>query len=389
MVGNTLPVAWFALCGISIVVSIVTIFLVLWVWAWQPSSKESSSFTICLWIALSDLPARVCDVLTNPLTFAQQGSPDQPTYVQLVTFLTCFSMYCFIYFSSMVALDLHLVLFHRLPRQAAIRRWYPAIGAAIAFIFALPTLAIPQVTGSTTSAVTMGVPGSTAQKFATVWLMIAFHLGPVYSIVVVIAMLTKVIRSRLRMRAFHLAGNGFSHSQPLLRNVSLVATYPIILLLVIFPYVLYLWLYNYGNYVIVRSMYYSAFTLFTLHGILFFIVFMCHPVMLSAYRQHVFTRHPSTTNAEYAASSWKSHANSYVNAVLTIGSGRKSHPKAVVDNSDWDDIPVGKLDLAMCDVVKGTSDLTTAFQGATPPNVMPVRSDTTMMGINDDESTWL
>ncbi|KAJ1959898.1 hypothetical protein IWQ62_004429 [Dispira parvispora] len=389
MVTDTLPVAWFALCGISIILSILTVFLVLWVWAWQPSSKESPSFTICLWIALSDLPARICDILTNPLTFAQQGSPNHPAYVRLVTFLTCFSLYCFIYLSSMVALDLHLVLFHRLPRQATIRKWYPAIGAGIAFVFALPILAIPQITGSTTGAITMGLAGSAAQGFATVLLMIALHLGPVYSIVVIFSMLVKMVRSRLRMRALQVVGTGFSHSQLLLRNVSLVATYPILLLLVIFPYVLYLWLCNYGNYVTVRPAYYTAFTLFTLHGIMFFIVFMCHPIMLSAYRQRVFTWHPHSTNAERTAPSWTSHTDPGTNPIITIGSGSNGRPKELEHQKDWDDIPVSTLDLAVCEVVKGSSDMTTAFQGTISPDTMTLRSDTTMVGIIDDESTWL
>ncbi|KAJ1976527.1 hypothetical protein H4R35_002660 [Dimargaris xerosporica] len=277
----------YVLAGLSIVCSLASMFIVLWVWHKQPSSKESPSFNLTLWIALADLPLRVNDVLSNPMTF-QGDYPSEASFARFVMWLNFFSSYWYIYLNCMITLDLQLVFFHRLPRQARIRRWYPLLGTAIAFLLAFWYLLLPNPRVTPNGMLVVGEPGTFAPRFVIVWSNIWMHVGIAYSLVVVIAVCIKVFRSQSRLRRFNQNEPPSAASRALIRNTRLILAYPAVLFIVYVPYVLNTWFSSYltGSFPYYWNIAYSI--IYASQGIFNFIILLFHPVMLSTYRQNTF-----------------------------------------------------------------------------------------------------
>ncbi|RKP34335.1 hypothetical protein BJ085DRAFT_40407 [Dimargaris cristalligena] len=282
-----LYVAIYVLDGLSIVCSMASIIIVLWVWYKQPSSKESPSFNLTLWIGLSDFPQRISDILTNPLTF-MGNYPSGPAFAKWLMWFSFFASYWFIYLNAMITLDLQLVFFHRLPRQARIRRWYPLIGSGIAFFLAFWYLLLPDVRLTPEGVIMTGTEGSFASRFLIVWTNMWMHIGIIYALGVVIAVCFKVFRSQSHLRRFDQGEHAKAMSKALVRNTRLIIAYPIILFIVYVPYVLASWFASYfpGPF----SMYWNVASnvVYASQGIFSFIILLFHPVMLSTYRQNNF-----------------------------------------------------------------------------------------------------
>ncbi|KAJ1984799.1 hypothetical protein H4R34_000419 [Dimargaris verticillata] len=277
----------YVLAALSIVCSVASMFIVLWVWHKQPSSKESPSFNLTLWIALADLPLRVNDFLSNPMTF-KGDYPSEASFARFVMWLNFFSSYWYIYLNCMITLDLQLVFFHRLPRQARIRRWYPLLGTAIAFFLAFWYLLLPNPRVTPNGMLVVGEPKSFAPRFVIVWSNIWMHVGIAYSLIVVIAVCVKVFRSQSRLRRFNQNEPPSAASRALIRNTRLILAYPAVLFIVYVPYVLNTWFSSYltGSFPYYWNIAYSI--IYASQGIFNFIILLFHPVMLSTYRQNTF-----------------------------------------------------------------------------------------------------
>ncbi|KAJ1651599.1 hypothetical protein IWQ61_007880 [Dispira simplex] len=272
------------LSGFSVLSGLVTIGLVLWVWRKCPSSKESPSFNLSLCIALSDLVLRVPDILTNELIFGG-NFPRSASYARFLLWIVNFSSYWFIYLTIMVTLDLQLVFFYRLPRSAPVRRWYPLIGTAFAFVISYWYPFVTPIHMQSTSVIIVGTPLSTLQTFYYVWNYLWLHMGVIYTLGVVVAVYVKVYLSQRQVGRFM---KNFGDMRPymgLFQNTQLIMAYPAVFLIVYVPYIISSWLVSYAEY--------SAFTYywcavtnisFILQGVFSLLIFLFHPVMLSMYR---------------------------------------------------------------------------------------------------------
>ncbi|KAJ1928046.1 hypothetical protein IWQ60_002420 [Tieghemiomyces parasiticus] len=282
-----LYVAIYVLDGLSMLCSLASIIIVLWVWYKQPSSKESPSFNLSLWIAVSDFPLRIADIVTNPLTF-MGNFPTSSSFALFLMWISFFSAYWFIYLNAMITLDLQLVFFHRLPRQARIRRWYPLIGTAIAFFAGFWYLILPDVRLTPDGVVMVGTEGSLASHFLIVWTNMWMHIGIIYSIIVVVCVCIKVFRSQSHLRRFDQGEHAKAMSKALVRNTRLIIAYPIIMFVVYVPYVLSSWFQAYvpGPF----AAYWNAGSnvVYSMQGIFNFVILLFHPVMLSTYRHNNF-----------------------------------------------------------------------------------------------------
>ncbi|KAJ1916385.1 hypothetical protein IWQ60_008115 [Tieghemiomyces parasiticus] len=282
-----LYVAIFVLNGLSMLCSLASIIVVLWVWFKQPSSKESPSFNLSLWIAVSDFPLRIADIVTNPLTF-MGNYPTNHAFALFMLWITMFSSYWFIYLNAMITLDLQLVFFHRLPRQARIRRWYPLLGTVIAFFAGFWYLVLPDVRITPDGVIMAGTEGSLASLFLIIWTNIWMHIGIIYSIVVVACVCVKVIHSQSHLRNFNQGDQTKTISQALVRNTRLIMAYPIVMFIIYVPYILSSWFQAYipGSF----TAYWTVGTnvVYSMQGIFNFIILLFHPVMLSTYRQNNF-----------------------------------------------------------------------------------------------------
>ncbi|KAJ1927825.1 hypothetical protein IWQ60_002590 [Tieghemiomyces parasiticus] len=274
--------------GLSTMCSIVSIALVAWVWYKQPSSKESPSFNLSLYIALADFPQRLSDILTNPLTFKTNIITD-PNYLRFVLWLTTFGAYWFIYLNAMIVLDLQLVFFHRLPRQARVRRWYPLIGTAIAFFLAFWYLILPNIHSTPSGATMWGNPTDIANKFNTVWTLLWYSAGVFYCIAVVVCVWIKVIRSQRRLRS---AGGGEKNhlaSRALIHNTRLIMAYPIVLVIVYVPFILASVFMIYADPAFAMRFFAAANVLYASQGLFSLVILLFHPVMLASYRTNTFS----------------------------------------------------------------------------------------------------
>ncbi|KAJ1964189.1 hypothetical protein H4R35_007169 [Dimargaris xerosporica] len=315
-------VAILVLEGFSILCSLLSILIVLWVWYKQPSSKESPSFNLTLWIGLADFPLRVSDILTNPLVF-MGNYPTDPAFAKFLMWITFFGSFWFIYLNCMITLDLQLVFFHRLPRQARIRRWYPLLGTAIAFFLAFWYLVLPDVRITPDGVLMTSIPGTVPSNFVIFWTNIWLHVGIVYSLGVVIAVCIKVFRSQSHLNRFDQGEHSKAMSKALIRNTRLIIAYPVVLFVVYVPYVLASWFQSYfpGTF----SSYWTLGTnvVYASQGIFSFIILIFHPVMLSTYRRNVFgfsslwsrfTRRLGSTVGSFSSSRNSPHSSNQVSS---------------------------------------------------------------------------
>ncbi|KAJ1915269.1 hypothetical protein IWQ60_008500 [Tieghemiomyces parasiticus] len=278
----------FVLDGLSALCSIITIALVAWVWHKQPASKESPSFNLSMYIAIADLPQRVADVFSNPLTFQGTVITD-PHYLRFSVWLTMFSAYWFIYLNAMIVLDLQLVFFHRLPRQARVRRWYPLIGTAIAFFLAFWYLILPNIHVRPSGGTMWGDPTDIANKFNTVWTLLWYSAGVFYCIVVVVCVWVKVLWSQRQLRS---AGGGKKNrlaSRALINNTRLIMAYPAVLVIVYVPFIMASLFMSYGDPVFATRFVVAANVLYASQGIFSLVILLFHPVMLDFYRSKRFS----------------------------------------------------------------------------------------------------
>ncbi|KAJ1955903.1 hypothetical protein IWQ62_005424, partial [Dispira parvispora] len=279
--------ALLGLCGLSIFFSLVSVAIILRMWKASPSSKESPSFTLSLWIALSDIPLRVSDMLSNPMTWNGTVGPTSSVYLRFSVWLTYFSSFWFLYLNVMIALDLQLVFFHRLPRQARVRRFYPWIGFALAFVLAFWYLILPAPRYVNGNMISFGEKYSTANRFNLVWTMLWFLVGIVYTVGVVAAVWIKIYISRRRLK--HLETQ-YRHSDNLsssvIRNALIIIAYPVLMAIVFIPFVL-----ASGFQSLIPgkpfTLYWSIATnfLYSSQGLFSFAILLFHPVMLAYYRR--------------------------------------------------------------------------------------------------------
>ncbi|KAJ1956000.1 hypothetical protein IWQ62_005406 [Dispira parvispora] len=212
--------------------------------------------------------------------------PQSPAYVRFFTWLNFFSSFWFIYSTCMITLDLHLIFFHRLPRQARIRRWYPLIGFSIALLLSIPYLCLSDATINTEGVMMMGYSGSDTTRFFIAWDIVFLFIGNVYSIIVVIAVCIKMFVARSQLRRFSQDRLNNTSSRSLFRNARLIIAYPMVLIIVYVPYVIGSWMYMkaYGD---TFTQYWQTVAgyLFSFQGIFSFAIVLFHPIMLATYRE--------------------------------------------------------------------------------------------------------
>ncbi|KAJ1927320.1 hypothetical protein IWQ60_003026 [Tieghemiomyces parasiticus] len=280
-------VALLALGGVSIIASIATMLIVAWVWKIEPQSKESPSFNLTFWIGLADIPVRISDIFSNPMTWPL-GFPTSPSFARFYLWLGYFGPFYYIYLNCMIALDLQLIFFHRLPRQARIRAWYPLLGFGLAFFLAFFYLVMPDVELASSGQIIVGKPGSAAKHFVTIWSYMWLDIGVFYTLVVVLMVLIKVIKNYRRLRSLNSDPVSTNMSKAVLQNTLIILAYPLVLFIVYIPYVLANWFSVYlpGDFAL--NWYLVMNVIFNLQGVLNLIVLMFHPVMLKLYRnRHV------------------------------------------------------------------------------------------------------
>ncbi|KAJ1927176.1 hypothetical protein IWQ60_003142 [Tieghemiomyces parasiticus] len=291
----------FVILGLSLLCSIISIFLILWVWHKKPLSKESPSFSLALWISFADFPLRIIDVLTNPLAFGQSPPPMDAGYARFLTWFNMFSLMWFIALNAMIVLDLQLVIFHRLPRHARIRSRYPAIAAASSAFFSVWYLILPDYRFLENGTITVSSPGSPAQRFFLLWFTIWLPIILLYMVGVVAAILITLFRTQAQLRRFALDSTSRQRSQTLLRNARLIIAYPILCTVLFVPYAV-------GQFQAAwdaqSSLDLTLFInfLFSLQGVANLVILLFHPVMLSAYRHNLIGL-PSFLSTQASASS--------------------------------------------------------------------------------------
>ncbi|KAJ1963425.1 hypothetical protein IWQ62_003219 [Dispira parvispora] len=187
----------------------------------------------------------------------------------------------------MITLDLQLVFFHRLPRSAPVRRWYPLIGTGFALAISCWYPFVKDIYMQSSSVIVVGTPFSTLQSFFYVWNYLWLHLGVVYTFGVVVAVFVKVYLSQRQVGRFT---KNFGNTKPfgeLFRNTRLIMAYPAVLLVVYIPYIISSWLVSYAEYSTFTYYWYIVTNIaYVLQGVFSFIIFLFHPVMLAMYRNN-------------------------------------------------------------------------------------------------------
>ncbi|RKP35704.1 hypothetical protein BJ085DRAFT_32147 [Dimargaris cristalligena] len=281
-----LYVANYTLASLSVLCSLISIAIILWVWYKKPSTKESPSFSLAIWISFTDIPLRIVDYLTNPLTFGRDF-PNSPVYARFLWWLNMFSIMWFVYLNVMIALDLQLVIFHRLPRQARIRRMYPYMATGVAFFFSFWYLILPDVRFLADGSVTTSVPQSLAVYFSMYWLTAWLLVAILYVTTVVVAIFITLYRSQARLKEFALINASRSRSRNLINNARLIVAYPVIMFFLFVPYSS-INLVNLVRSNVPRTLMDMCLITFSLQGILNFVTLLFHPVMLAAYKENLF-----------------------------------------------------------------------------------------------------
>ncbi|KAJ1966599.1 hypothetical protein IWQ62_002368 [Dispira parvispora] len=124
----------------------------------------------------------------------------------------------------MIVLDLQLIFFHRLPRQARIRRWYPLLGSLFAFLLGIPYLCFPNVRLGYNGTMMVGNAKSAAAKVFVLWGQIWLHAGIIYSIIMVIAVCVKIYLAQSQLRRF----GGSKLNESVSRSFAIVLFHPVI-----------------------------------------------------------------------------------------------------------------------------------------------------------------
>ncbi|KAJ1929212.1 hypothetical protein IWQ60_001383 [Tieghemiomyces parasiticus] len=276
--------ATYVLTSISMLCSVLAMCVVLWTWRRRPTSKSSPSFCLTLWIGLADLFLQVINILTNPITF-RAGLITANGYARFINAFNNFSTMWFIALNAMIALDLHLMIFHGLARQAWIRRWYTTTATVFALFFAAWYLVLPDVRFLLDGTVTAGVPGSPTQYFILLWMGIWFPLVIGYVVAVVATVVFTIVRSRIHLGRFSLNREFRDQTQPLTKKAQFIIGYPIVLLVIYIPYTVLLLLQSLASASVVKLLTGYCNILLASQGILSLGVLLFHPVMLATYRE--------------------------------------------------------------------------------------------------------
>ncbi|KAJ1655489.1 hypothetical protein IWQ61_004779 [Dispira simplex] len=283
-----IDIAQGALDALSILCSLLTIVLVFWVWKKYPSSKESPSFCLTLWIAVADIPLRIVDLFSIDILLPD-GFPRNQAFARFFLWLNVFGALWFVYLTGMISLDLQLVFFHRLPRQARIRRWYPLVGFIIAFLASIPLLCIPKVGIAEAGQIVLGGASLSTIRGIVMWGAIAMQIGIVYSLAVVTSVFVKILSARSKLR--QLSDKGFSKDmgRSLIRNVYLIIAYPVVLFIIYIPYSVDSWFVDLLEGPLAIRWHWVATLLFSSQGIFSFLIMLFHPVMLHYYHLRDFS----------------------------------------------------------------------------------------------------
>ncbi|RKP38461.1 hypothetical protein BJ085DRAFT_30021 [Dimargaris cristalligena] len=267
---------------ISTVCCLVVMGLNLWVRYHNSVSKESPSFVLSFYIAMSILLGSLYDFLGSDIiavTF-----PETNANARFNLWLTIFQPLWSIFFTAMIMLDLQLVFFHRLPRQARIRQWYPALATLIAFLLSMWSLITPDVRYGELGGVTIQAVGRTWTKIFQIWNSVWLVLGMCYILVMTIMICIKVFGSQAGIGKFARNGVSPAYSPALIRNTRLIMAYPITQLIAYMPSALSPWFLSYTD-----ADWPWNFNLYTrmsleIDGVFCLCIFLFHPVMLAAYK---------------------------------------------------------------------------------------------------------
>ncbi|KAJ1978423.1 hypothetical protein H4R33_005976 [Dimargaris cristalligena] len=304
------------LVTLSIICSLVSIGIILWVRHKRPASRASPSFSLALWISLADLPLRVIDYLTNQLTLGYHP-PTQASFARFLLWGSSFTTMWFVYLNVMIALDLHLVVFHNLPRQARIRSMYPYLALGFATFISAWYLVLPRVRFLANASIAVDSNGSAAAAFSILWNMVWLDLAIVYVTAVMVAIFVVLFRNRKKAKPSpsksaaldntavdslntQAAGSTTTNleeakarahlqNSALVNNARLIAAYPIILFIVYMPNTLmtllaYLSILTYSSFFNKIQV-----ILFALQGVFNLGTLLIHPAMLLAYQQGLFS----------------------------------------------------------------------------------------------------
>ncbi|KAJ1986331.1 hypothetical protein H4R33_003420 [Dimargaris cristalligena] len=250
---------------------------------------SSPSLLLALWIAVADIPLRVTDFITNPLTYGGGPGSRDPHLARFLAWFTIFTTMWIVYLNVMIALDIHLAIFCNTPIRSRIRSIYPYIGTGVAFFISFWYLLLPGVRFLSTGAITVSVSGSLAAQFFTIWMCFWLYSAILYVFGVVMAIFVTVFRLRRQANRFVTDFRARSCHDVLLKNARSVMAYPTVLFVVYFPYVLYTLLVALGMQAILKDLDSLQNVLFSTHGILMFSTLLFHPVMQSANRQGYFS----------------------------------------------------------------------------------------------------
>ncbi|KAJ1983470.1 hypothetical protein H4R34_001267 [Dimargaris verticillata] len=290
MAEATIDNAWFyiltmTLDGVSILCALLNMAIVLWIWRKDPKSKQSPSFCLTLWMAIPDILQRVVDLGVSPYTFTEEMTENY-SLARFYVWLQWFACYWYVCLNILIAMDLQLVFFHRLPRYAPIRRWYPLIGTVAGFILAFMLLIMPKVRLYYGGAVTIGDRGTAWMPFNAYWTLSWLTLAIVYLVSVMIAILLKLYASQRELRQFDSSNMGMrkmTANPTVLRSARLVMAYPITLAIVYIPYLLNMWFSSFLQGPGVAIWNYITFIIYSSQGIIGLIVLLMHPVVVNLY----------------------------------------------------------------------------------------------------------
>ncbi|KAJ1977802.1 hypothetical protein H4R35_002151 [Dimargaris xerosporica] len=338
--------AWFyvltmSLDCVSILCALMNMAIVLWIWRKDPKAKQSPSFCLTFWMAIPDILQRVVDLGVSPYTFTEEMTENY-SLARFYVWLQWFACYWYVCLNILIAVDLQLVFFHRLPRYAPIRRWYPLVGTVAGFVLAFMLLVMPKIRLYYGGAVTIGDRGTAWMPFNAYWTLSWLTLAIVYLVGVMIAILHKLYASQRELRQFDSGSMGMQKmaaNPTVLRSARLVMAYPITLALVYIPYMLNMWFSSFLQGPGVAIWNYITFIIYSSQGIIGFFVLLMHPVVVNLYpsqkfnltswfsRSQSFVKRPSAqSTAALSSTAATPGATLGVSQGTTVNSQASSHP---------------------------------------------------------------
>ncbi|KAJ1989206.1 hypothetical protein H4R33_002147 [Dimargaris cristalligena] len=283
---QTFHIVYELLTSLSILCSFISIVLILRVRSKKPAAANSPFFSLALWISVADFPVLIDSYFTNPLTFGAHA-PSGPQSARFFMWYHMFSHMWVVCLNVMIALDMHLVIFHHLPPKARIRTWYPYIATGMAFFVSFWYLILPGARFKIGSSISVSLDSKMAFQFYISWKCLWLYTAILYVLAVVIAIFFTLYQSRNRINKLILDPECGTRRTALIQNASKVVAYPVMLFVVYLPYAVNTLVVSFQSGPASSALDYLQVLLFTLQGVLNLITLLFHPAMISTYRQEI------------------------------------------------------------------------------------------------------